>query len=215
MLLTVPDLRSADEARQVESALARLEGIADVRTAVGARKALVAYDPDRVRPDTIRAAIRELGMTVREVPLEVKPRARPLSDIALADTMRPEVPAALEQARSLGVPRLLLLTGDQRAAAAAVANRLDLDHGADVVPEQKIRAIERLQREAHVVAMVGDGINDAPALAQADVGIAMGVVGTDAALEAAHVALMQDDWRAVPAAIAVGRRAFRVIQQNL
>jgi Cd2+/Zn2+-exporting ATPase/Cu+-exporting ATPase len=109
----------------------------------------------------------------------------------------------------------VLLTGDRREVAAAVARRLGLDFEAEVLPEQKIGVVERLQREGKVVAVVGDGINDAPALAQADVGIAMGVAGTDAAIEAAHVALMGDDWRGVPEAIMIGRRAFRTIQQNL
>jgi Cu+-exporting ATPase len=96
-----------------------------------------------------------------------------------------------------------------------VAARLGIEFEAEVLPAEKIRVVERLQREGSVVAMVGDGINDAPALAQADVGIAMGVAGTDAAIEAAHVALMRDDWDMVPEAIALGRRAFRVIAQNL
>jgi Cd2+/Zn2+-exporting ATPase/Cu+-exporting ATPase len=109
----------------------------------------------------------------------------------------------------------LLLSGDRREVAAAVARRLGVEFEAEVLPEQKIRVVEQLQREGKIVAMVGDGINDAPALAQADVGIAMGVAGTDAAIEAAHVALMQDDWRGVPEAIRIGRRAFRTIQQNL
>jgi Cd2+/Zn2+-exporting ATPase/Cu+-exporting ATPase len=135
--------------------------------------------------------------------------------IALADTIRPEVESAISALRALGVRRLLLLTGDRREVAAAVARRLGVDFEAEVMPEQKIRVVERLQREGRVVAVIGDGINDAPALAQADVGIAMGVAGTDAAIEAAHVALMQDDWRGVPEAIRIGRRAFRTIQQNL
>jgi len=120
-----------------------------------------------------------------------------------------------EQVRALGIGRIILLTGDREPAAASVAARLGIEFEAELLPVEKIRAVERLQREGHVVAMVGDGINDAPALAQADVGIAMGVAGTDAAIEAAHVALMRDDWRMVPEAIALGRRAFQVIAQNL
>jgi Cu+-exporting ATPase len=135
--------------------------------------------------------------------------------VALADTLRPEMAAAVEQIRALGIGRIILLTGDRAPAAASVAARLGIEFEAELLPVEKIRAVERLQREGHVVAMVGDGINDAPALAQADVGIAMGVAGTDAAIEAAHVALMRDDWRMVPEAIALGRRAFRVIAQNL
>jgi Cd2+/Zn2+-exporting ATPase/Cu+-exporting ATPase len=135
--------------------------------------------------------------------------------VALADTLRPEVGPALDAVRSLGVRHLLLLTGDRPEAARSVADRLGLEFEAGVLPEGKIRAIERLQRQGRVVAMIGDGVNDAPALAQADVGIAMGAAGTDVAIEAAHVALMRDDWRAVPEAVRVGRRAFQTIKQNL
>jgi Cu+-exporting ATPase len=135
--------------------------------------------------------------------------------IALGDTLRPEVPEALAALRALGVRRVLLLTGDRHEVATALARQLGLDVRAELLPEQKIRVVEELQRAGHIVAMVGDGINDAPALAQADVGIAMGAAGTDAAIEAAHVALMRDDWLAVPEAIRLGRRAFRTIQQNL
>jgi Cu+-exporting ATPase len=135
--------------------------------------------------------------------------------IALADTLRPEVLPALAALRTMGVQRLLLLTGDRRQVAEAMARRLGVEFEAEVLPADKIRTIADLQRTGHVVAMVGDGINDAPALAQADVGIAMGAAGTDAAIEAAHVALMRDNWLVVPEAIAIGRRAFRTIKQNL
>jgi Cd2+/Zn2+-exporting ATPase/Cu+-exporting ATPase len=135
--------------------------------------------------------------------------------VALADTLRPEVPGAIAALRRLGIRRLLLLTGDRRQVAQTVAGSLGVEFEAEVLPEQKIEVVRRLQGEGRVVAMVGDGINDAPALAQADVGIAMGVAGTDAAIEAAHVALMADDWRVVPEAVRIGRRAFRTIKQNL
>jgi Cd2+/Zn2+-exporting ATPase/Cu+-exporting ATPase len=170
------------------------------------RVGVAVSDAVRQRLDTLAAEGRSVVTLARN--REV------LGLIGLADPLRPEVPAALERLRSLGI-RLLLLTGDRRQVATAVARQLHLDFEAEVLPQDKIRVIERLQREGHVVAMVGDGINDAPALAQADVGIAMGVAGTDAAIEAAHVALMQDDWRVVPEAVLIGRRAFRTIKQNL
>lgn len=138
-----------------------------------------------------------------------------LGIIAVADVIREEVPRAIAELKELGIKHLLLLTGDNERTAAAVAARLGIDYRAGLLPQDKIAIVQALQTEGHRVAMIGDGINDAPALTQADVGIAMGVAGTDAALEAADVALMGDDWRRVPEAIRIGRRAFRTIQQNI
>ena len=164
--------------------------------------------------DEARARVQQVAAEGKSVVLVAR-AGRVAGALALADTLRPEVAGALEALRGLGIRRLVLLTGDRRSVAEAVAKRLGLECEAEVLPDEKIERIRRLQREGRVVAMVGDGINDAPALAQADVGIAMGVAGTDAAIEAAHVALMGDDWSAVPDAVRVSRRAFRTIKQNL
>jgi len=136
--------------------------------------------------------------------------------IAVADVIRPEVPSAIAELKKLGVRRIVLLTGDNERTAQAVAAQLGIrEVRANLLPQDKIEAVRELQAEGRKVAMIGDGINDAPALAQANVGIAMGAAGADVALEAAHVALMRDDWRQVPEAIRVGRRTFRTIQQNI
>ena len=172
------------------------------------------HAPTLTVPEAVRARAQALAAEGRSVVLVAK-GGHVIGLIALGDTLRPEVPEALAALRALGVRRVLLLTGDRHEVAMALGRQLGLDVQAELLPEQKIRVVEELQRAGHIVAMVGDGINDAPALAQADVGIAMGAAGTDAAIEAAHVALMRDDWRAVPEAIRLGRRAFRTIQQNL
>ena len=139
-----------------------------------------------------------------------------LGFIAVADVVRPEVPAAMAELKKLGIQRIILLTGDNERTANAVAAQLSITEvHANLLPQDKIEAVRTLQADGRKVAMIGDGINDAPALAQADVGIAMGAAGTDVALEAAHVALMRDDWSQVPEAIRVGRRTFRTIQQNI
>ena len=164
--------------------------------------------------DDIREKAQALASDGKSIVLLARD-SRLIAVIALADSLRPEVPGALAELRALGVRHLLLLTGDRRQVARATASRLGLEFEAEVLPDQKIDVIRRLQAQGRVVAMVGDGINDAPALAQADAGIAMGVAGTDAAIEAAHVALMADDWNAVPEAVRIGRRAFRTIKQNL
>ncbi len=135
--------------------------------------------------------------------------------LAAADTLRPEVPAALAAVRALGVCRIELLTGDNERTAAALAAKLGVQYRANLLPEDKIRIVKEYQAQGHVVVMVGDGVNDAPALAQADVGIAMGAAGTDVAIEAAHVALMREDWTLVPEVFSIARRTMRVVKMNL
>jgi Cu+-exporting ATPase len=185
--------------------------VEDVAVVCGT-EALVAR-AGMVIPDEIRRTARILAGDGKSIVLLAGGGAIGL--IALADRLRAEVPDAVTALRQLGIRHLLLLTGDRRQVAQAIASELGLEFEAEVLPKGKIEVIRRLQQQGRVVAMVGDGINDAPALAQADVGIAMGVAGTDAAIEAAHVALMGDDWNAVPEAVRIGRRAFATIKQNL
>ena len=139
--------------------------------------------------------------------------------LAALDTLRPEVPQALQMVYDLGLRQIVLLTGDhQRAAKALVAElgeSLDLLVRADMLPEDKIQVVKDYQSRGHVVVMVGDGVNDAPALAQADVGIAMGAAGSDIAIEAAHIALMRDDWRLVPECLHIARRTMSVVRLNI
>lgn len=140
----------------------------------------------------------------------------PLALIAVADTLREDVSEAIEELKSLGIRRLLLLTGDNERVAAAIAKNVGItEFRANLKPEDKIDEVRSLQSKGYKVLMIGDGINDAPALAQADVGIAMGKTGTDVAIEAAHVTLMRDDWHLVPMAIRTGRRTYRTIKQNI
>src|SRR5713101_8128150 len=135
--------------------------------------------------------------------------------LAASDTLRPEVPAALARCRALGVRRVELLTGDNERTAQAQASTLGISYRAELLPEDKIRIVKAYQAQGQIVVMVGDGVNDAPALAQADVGIAMGVMGTDIALEAAHAALMREDWRLVPDLFTIAKRTMRVVKMNL
>ena len=165
-------------------------------------------------PPVVHARAQALALDGKSLVLVAR-GVRIVGLIALADTIRPAVRESVAALRRLGVTRFVMLSGDRGPVAAAVAREIGAEYQAELLPQQKIDFIRLLQRERHVVAMVGDGINDAPALAQADVGIAMGVAGTDAAIEAAHVALMADDWRVVPEAVALGRRAFATIKQNL
>ncbi|MBI5747842.1 MAG: cation-translocating P-type ATPase, partial [Nitrospinae bacterium] len=136
--------------------------------------------------------------------------------IAVADVLRDEVPLSVEELKKMGVKRLILLTGDNERIASAIAKKLGIsEHRANLLPEDKIKVVKELQAEGYKVCMIGDGVNDAPALAQSDVGIAMGVAGTDVAIEASHVALMRDDWSKVPHAIMVGRNTYKIIRQGI
>jgi Cu+-exporting ATPase len=134
--------------------------------------------------------------------------------IAVADPIKSTSREAVARLRSNGL-RVVMLTGDDRRTAEAIARAAGIDEVvAGVLPEGKVAEIQRLQREGSVVAMVGDGINDAPALAQADVGMAIGT-GTDIAVEAADVVLMRGDLRTAAQAIALSRRTMRTMRQNL
>ena len=136
--------------------------------------------------------------------------------LRFADQTRPGTADVIKRLRAEGIKRFVMLTGDNAAAAQGVADAIDIDEvRAHLLPEDKITAITALQKEGYVVAMVGDGVNDAPALARADVGIAMGARGTQAAIEAADVALMTDDLRKIVTARLIARRAYRTIQENL
>ncbi len=135
--------------------------------------------------------------------------------LAAADTIRPEVRAALSRVRAFGVKQVELLTGDHEQTASTLATHLGIAYRAQLLPEDKIAVVKQYQAQGHTVVMVGDGVNDAPALAQADIGIAMGVAGTDVALDAAHLALMRDDWELVPDAFAIAHRTMRVVRINI
>jgi Cd2+/Zn2+-exporting ATPase/Cu+-exporting ATPase len=135
--------------------------------------------------------------------------------LAASDTLRPEVPQAIADIRSLGVTRIELLTGDNRHSAATLADQLGIPYRADLLPEDKIAIVKEYQDQGHTVVMVGDGVNDAPALAQADIGIAMGAAGSGVALETAHVALLRDDWRLIPELLRIARRTLGVVKMNI
>ena len=140
---------------------------------------------------------------------------KPAGVLAASDTLRPEVPEALAEMGRLGVRRIELLTGDNERTAALLAESLGLQYRASLLPEDKIAVVKEYQAKGHVVVMVGDGVNDAPALAQADVGIAMGAAGSDVSIEAAHVALMREDWTLVPELFQIARRTMKVVRLNL
>ncbi len=141
--------------------------------------------------------------------------ARILGVIAVADVVRPEAAAFIARLRKLGVKRIAMPTGDHKRVADAIARSIGVDEvHAQLLPEDKVRVVHDL-RTIGPVAMVGDGINDAPALAAADMGIAMGAGGTDVAMETADVVLMNDQLHNIALALDISRRARRVVAQNL
>jgi P-type Cu+ transporter len=149
-----------------------------------------------------------------KTPLFVSVDGRHEATIAVADAIRPTSAEAVRELRAMGL-RVILLTGDREATARAIARQAGIDEViAGVLPDGKVETIRRLQAEGRVVAMAGDGINDAPALAQADIGIAMGS-GSDIAAEAADITLMRSDLNGVVAAIRLSRRTMSVMRQNL
>ncbi|BCS31933.1 hypothetical protein TBR22_A11360 [Luteitalea sp. TBR-22] len=166
-------------------------------------------------PARVSEAVQELQARARST-MVVRHGSCWLGVIGVADRPRPTARAALGALRRLGVSPIVMLTGDNEQVAEAIAQEVGIDEvRAHLLPADKAEAIAQLRRRHGGVAMIGDGVNDAPALASATVGIAMGAAGTAAALEAADVALMSDDIAQVPFAIGLARQTRRIIVQNL
>ncbi len=182
-------------------------GVVDAREVLVGNEAMMTEHG--IAPATVED--RHAGSTV-----QVAVNGRRAGSLHFADQVRPGTAEVIQRLRDDGVKRFVMLTGDNAEAAQAVAGAIGIDEvRAHLLPEDKITAIAALQSGGYTVAMVGDGVNDAPALARADVGIAMGARGTQAAIEAADIALMTDDLRRIVTARLLARRAYRTIKENL
>ena len=153
-----------------------------------------------------------LGRTPMVVALD----GRVIGVVAVADRLRPDAKEMIARLHANGVKKVVMLTGDNRRVAEAVAAEVGVDEvRGQLLPEDKLVAVQQLQREGYTVAMVGDGVNDAPALATADIGVAMGAAGTGVAIETADIALMKDDLLKLPQAIGLARSTVSVMRQNI
>ena len=165
-------------------------------------------------PDALRAEVERLEGEGRTT-MVVRKGDRYLGIIGLMDTPRRSAVETLKRLRALGITRMIMISGDNQRVADAIAKEVGLDEAwGDLMPEDKVAAIKKLKAEAKV-AMVGDGVNDAPAMASATVGVAMGAAGSDVALETADVALMADDLSHLPFAVGLSRATSGIIKQNL
>lgn len=178
------------------------------------KQALFQQDGCPPIPDALKQrldALEDAGHTT----MIVYHGERYLGVLGLMDTPRPEARGTIERLRTLGIAQMIMISGDNQSVADAVARMVGLDRArGDLMPEDKVAFIKELSQSGPV-AMVGDGVNDAPAMASADVGIAMGAAGSDTAFETAQVALMADSLNKLPFAIALGRKTSRIIRQNL
>jgi Cd2+/Zn2+-exporting ATPase len=191
-----------------------------VRSSVGGRPVLIGSlrlfaDTGLVPPSRVEETVERLEAEGRST-MAVSVDGRFLGVLGLADTLRPNAASTMQRLRELGVQHLVMLTGDNRDVAQRIATAVGMtDVRAELLPEDKLTAIKELQQKYSAIAMTGDGVNDAPALATATVGIAMGGAGTAVALETADVALMGDDLSKLPFAVGLSRSARAIIRQNL
>ena len=221
--LAMAVLRDGRARLGAEAALPTVEAVASVTgrgvtARLGASEIRIGRDGFAAETTKLPAALREAiaaleasGRTVMIVSRD----GQALGALGLMDTPRAGARDAVAALRALGLAPLVMLSGDNARVAAAVAQEVGLDEArGGLLPEEKVEAVRAL-RAAQPVAMIGDGVNDAPALAQADLGIAMGAAGSAVALEAADVALMGDDLARLPEAIALGRATVAIIRQNI
>ena len=180
---------------------------------VGNAALLAQYGIDDA-PDAADAA--DTLAAAGKTPMIVALDGRVLGVIGVADTLRPEAAAMVERLHAIGVTRVVMLTGDTPLVGHAIAAATGIDEvHASLLPEDKLEIVARLQAEGYTVAMVGDGVNDAPALATADIGVAMGAAGSAVAVETADIALMGDSLLKLPEAIQLAQRTVRVMRQNI
>lgn len=202
--LSIPEIRDAKQIIAV-GAEATIEGRV-IR--VGKRQ--------QAKTNPVLETAAEQAASTGSTVVWVLDEGKPIGFIEIADAIRPSSKDALAQLRTVGVKQISLLTGDHEGAARAVAQVLGIeDVHADLLPDQKLTEIDRLREGSTGVVMVGDGVNDAPALARADLGVAMGAAGTDVALETADVALMGTDLRRLVDGVMLARRTRRLVIQNL
>ena len=185
----------------------------DSRTIIVGRAEWLAGEGIEI-PDSVKELLKTKeseGMTSLLVSLD----GRLLGTVSISDTLRERAKATIDKIRREGVSEIWMLTGDSEQVANRIGKELGIRYEARLLPEEKVRRVKDWKRKGQVVAMVGDGVNDAPALAAADIGIAMGAVGTDVAIETADIALMTDDIEKIPVLIQLSRKALRVIKENL
>jgi Cd2+/Zn2+-exporting ATPase/Cu+-exporting ATPase len=205
---------------------AQLRGLAvtapedfQARPGVGVRARVSGRDVQVGRPAELLPAsfagelqrLEQEGGTVVAVAVD----GRPVGLVRLSDRPRPGIADALAHLSAMGVRHVELLTGDSEAAAAALAGELGIGWRARLLPEHKVEVVRQYQRQGHVVVLVGDGVNDAPALAHADVGVALGPASAAVAAEAAHVVLLREDWQLVPDLFRLARRFTATVRLNL
>jgi len=136
--------------------------------------------------------------------------------IGLEDNARPEAAEAVDRLKNLGLKRLVILTGDRRSVARRIADQMHFtEFKAEVLPHEKLEMVDELKARGHRVAVIGDGVNDAPALAAGDISIAMGAAGSDVAIHSASIALMNSNLNRIPFLIELSRRTINVIRQNM
>lgn len=206
---------SIPEAHNLQSITGRgIKATVDGQTVYVGKDDLFAEVDGQPLPDDLRSSVEELESQGRTTMI-VRRGEQYLGVIGLMDTPREAAKVMITNLRELGIERMIMISGDNQQVADAVAKEVGIDEAwGDLMPDDKVAAIKKLRAERDV-AMVGDGVNDAPAMANATVGIAMGAAGSDVALETADVALMADDLSHLPFAVGLSRQTSRIIRQNL
>ncbi|MBT8319469.1 MAG: HAD-IC family P-type ATPase, partial [Gramella sp.] len=176
---------------------------------------LELYDQSGGVPDDIKQKVLDLEKEGKTVML-VKNDKEFSGILGLMDTPRMAASSTLEKLKKIGIKKMIMLTGDNQEVANAVAKQIGITQAyGSLLPEEKVERINQLKKEEKKIAMIGDGVNDAPAMANSTVGIAMGAAGSDVALETADIALMADKLEILPFAIALSRKAQQIVKQNL